>query len=134
MKIRHDPWQKEFLETEGDKILYCGRQIGKSVICAEDCGEYVKDKINQVILMIAPVERQAFALFDKTLNYLVENYPKLICKGKDKPTLTKIKLTNGCIIWCLPTGLHGLGVRFLTVHRLYEEEGSRIPNEVQSLR
>jgi hypothetical protein len=130
VKINHDQWQSDFLAAEGDKILYCGRQIGKSTICAEDCGEYVKDKINEVILMIAPIERQAFALFEKTLSYLLDNYPKLIKTGKDKPTQTRIQLTNGCVIWCLPTGINGLGIRFLTVNRLYGEECSRIPNEV----
>ena len=32
--------------------------------------------------------------------------------------------------WCLPTGLNGLGIRFLTVDRLYVDEASRIPQMV----
>ena len=38
--INLDPWQKEFLNTQGDKILCTGRQVGKSVICGMDAGEY----------------------------------------------------------------------------------------------
>ena len=65
LKIKLDPWQKEFLETKGDKILFCGRQIGKSEICAIDCGEYAANNKKKNILMIAPTERQSFALFQK---------------------------------------------------------------------
>lgn len=125
-----DPWQKEFLYTKGDKILCCGRQVGKSEICGMDAGEYAANHKNEVILMIAPTERQAFALFNKTLTYLVRNHSKLICKGKKRPTKSKIELKNGMIIWCLPVGTAGLGIRFLTVHRLYADEASQIPEPV----
>ena len=130
--IALDPWQKEFLETEGDKILYCGRQVGKSVICSMDAGKWAVSHAGKTILMIASVERQAYALFDKTLDYLMSNYPKMVCKGKKRPTQTRINLTNNTTIWCLPTGLKGTGIRFLTVHRLYGEEASRIPLEATS--
>lgn len=130
MKLKLDPWQKEFLETEGDKILCCGRQVGKSVICGMDGGEYAANHPKQTILMIAPTERQAYALFEKTLLYLQQNYPKMIKKGKHRPTRTKINLTNGAIVWCLPTGLAGTGIRFLTVNRVYVDECSRVPEEV----
>lgn len=125
-----DPWQKDFLYTIGDKILCCGRQVGKSEICGMDAGEWAANHRDKTILMIAPTERQAYSLFDKTLNYLIKNYPKLIRKGRNRPTKSKICLYNGIIIWCLPTGTSGLGIRFLTVHRLYADEASRIPEEV----
>lgn len=130
LSITLDPWQEEFLSTPGDKILCTGRQVGKSVICGIDAGEYAANNKKKVILMIAPTERQAYALFEKTLDYLIHNYRNLIRKGKDRPTKTKINLTNGTKIWCLPTGISGLGIRFLTVHRLYVDEASRIPAEV----
>ena len=128
--ITLDPWQREFLETEGDKILYCGRQVGKSVICSMDAGEWAATHSKRTVLMIASTERQAYALFDKTLDYLLIHYPKMVKKGAKRPTKTKINLTNGTTIWCLPTGIKGTGIRFLTVHRLYGEEASRIPAEV----
>ena len=130
MKLNLDNWQKEFIKTEGDKILCCGRQIGKSEICSIDAGEYAVNHKKKVILMIAPTERQAFALFEKTLFYLAENHKALIKKGKDRPTKSKINLTNGTRIWCLPTGLSGLGIRFLTVHRLYVDECAYVPPDV----
>ena len=54
----------------------------------------------------------------------------MIKKGKDRPTKTKINLKNGTKIFCLPTGLSGIGIRFLTVHRLYVDEAAYVPEEV----
>ena len=74
-----DKWQKDFLACKGDKILCTGRQVGKTEICAMDCAEYVQKPDNpHPVLMTAPTERQAFNLFDKTLRYLLENYPKSV--------------------------------------------------------
>ena len=47
LKIVLDPWQKKFIETKGDKILCCGRQVGKSVICGIDAGEYAIEYVIQ---------------------------------------------------------------------------------------
>ena len=128
--MKLDPWQKEFIETKGDKILNTGRQVGKSEICGIDAGLFAVKNKNKNILMIAPTERQSYALFEKTLSYIANNNPKMISKGKDRPTKTKITLINGTKIYCLPTGLSGMGIRFLTVHRLYADEASRIAEEV----
>lgn len=125
-----DDWQRAFIETKGDKILCCGRQVGKTEICSKDAGEWAVSNQKKNILMIAPTERQAYNLFDKTLNYLMDKHSTKIKQGKDRPTKTKIQLRNGTRIYCLPTGLSGLGIRGLTVHRLYVDEASRIPEEV----
>ena len=125
-----DSWQKDFLKEEGDKILCTGRQVGKSVVCGEDAGEYSANHKGETILMIAPTERQAYALYEKTLQYLLDNYPKMIMIKADRPTKTRIKLKNKTTIWCLPTGLSGVGIRFLTVNRLYVDEASRVAEEV----
>ena len=125
-----DQWQKEFLQTKGDRVLCCGRQVGKSVVCAEDAAEKATREKKKNFLIIAPTERQAFALFAKTLNYLATFHKRMIKKGKDRPTKTRIRLTNGSEIHCLPTGLSGIGIRFMTVHHLYVDEASRVPEEV----
>jgi len=134
MKLQLDPWQKKFIETKGDKILCTGRQVGKTEICAMDCGEYaIKPDNPYPILMTAPTERQAFLLFDKTLRYLLENHPKMvIMKGVKRPTKTKIELKNGIKIYCLPTGAYGLGIRGITVGRSYEDENARVQPEIES--
>lgn len=137
LHFKPDPWQVEFLQTEGDKILCCGRQVGKSEICSMDAAEWACTKNDtgkqRNILMIAPTERQAYALFSKTLNYLMEYKRTWISKkAKEKPTKERIILNNNTHIYCLPTGIAGTGIRFLTVHRLYVDECSRIPEEVWS--
>lgn len=133
MKINKDKWQKDFIGTKGDKILCCGRQVGKTEICAEDCGEYVQNPDNPYpVLMTAPTERQAYLLFTKTLWYLMTYYPKCIKMGKDRPTKTKITLKNGILIYCLPVGVTGLGIRGITVGRSYEDENARVPDEIES--
>ena len=133
--ITLDDWQKRFIETRGDKILCCGRQVGKTEICAIDCAEYAVSPDNpHAVLMTAPTERQAYNLFDKTLKYLLLKYPKMvITKGLKRPTKTKIELRNGIKIYCLPVGTTGMGIRGLTVGRSYEDENSRIPEEVVSV-
>lgn len=128
--MKFDKWQRDFLNCKSDKILCCGRQIGKSVICAIDAGEFAVHHPKTNTLMIAPTERQSYALFEKTLNYIASKYPAKIKKGKDRPTMTRIKLTNGSVIWCLPIGSQGTGVRFMTCHRLYGEEASRIGRDI----
>jgi len=131
MKLIFDDWQKKFLETKGDKILCTGRQVGKSEVCGADAGEYaINHPKSKPIVMIAPTERQARGLFNKTLDYLSENYPNKIAKGKKRPTNERITLITGVDIYCLPVGLNGLGIRFLTIGRLYVDEASRIPEEV----
>ena len=69
-------------------------------------------------MILSATERQAYLLFEKVLYYLDDNYKTLIKKGKYRPTKTSIKLTNGSIIHCLPTGASGLGIRGYTVDLL----------------
>jgi len=125
-----DKWQKDFLKTEGDKILCCGRQVGKSVIAARDAAEYALTHPNKQILMIAPTERQAYELFDKTLSYISQQAHYKIRQGRFRPTKHKIHLKNKSVIHCLPTGLSGVGIRGRTINRLYVDEASRVPEEV----
>jgi len=125
-----DHWQRKFLDTEGNKILCTGRQVGKSVICGIDAGEWAVANPKSNILIIAPTERQAYALFDKVLNHLYNNHMSKILMGDKKPTKSKIQLENGTTIWCLPAGLSGKGIRFLTIHRLYIDEAAYVDHEV----
>ena len=90
MNIEFDDWQKDFLNTTGDKILCTGRQVGKTTICAKDAGDYAINNKNAVIMMIAPTERQAYELFSQTLDYIIKKRKTLIKTGKDRPTKTKI--------------------------------------------
>ena len=125
-----DPWQQEVLATKGNKCICSGRQSGKSTIISRDAGEFATSKPNMSIMIIAAVERQAYLLFEKVLSYIYINHKKFIKKGKDRPTKSQLKLTNGSIIRCLPTGDSGYGIRGFTINRLYADEAAFIPEDV----
>jgi hypothetical protein len=130
--INLDSWQREILETKGSIILCSGRQVGKSTIISIRDGERAVKNPNESILIISSTERQAYEIFMKILNYLEDNYPHMISKGKDRPTKHIIHLKNGSIIRCLPTGRAGTGIRGFTITKLTGEEASFIDEDVWS--
>ena len=130
MKVDLDPWQKDILDTKGNIALRSGRQVGKSTIISIKAAEYAAKNRGKTILIIASVERQARLLFEKTLAYLVDHYKIMICKGKKRPTLHIVNLTNGSRIYCLPTGMSGYGIRGYTVDMLIADEAAFINEDV----
>ena len=127
-----DPWQKEVIEADGNVAVRSGRQCGKSTAIAIKAGEYaIKNKRSQ-ILVISAVERQAFLLFEKILSYIDMRYPRYVKKGANRPTKSIIRLRNGSVIRCLPTGLSGRGIRGFTINLLIADEAAFIPEEVWS--
>ncbi len=125
-----DPWQEKVLAAEGNLCLRSGRQVGKSTVISIKAAELAVRKKNQTIMIIAAVERQAFLMFEKTLAYMMMRHPKMIKKGKYKPTKHKLQLTNGSIIYSLPTGMTGYGIRGYTVNYLIADEAHFIPEDV----
>ena len=129
MEFQLDPWQIEVLGIKGNLCICSGRQVGKSTVIAIKAGaNAVKEK--KSIMIIAHVERQALLLFEKVLSYIYENNRSMIKKGKDKPTKHEIKLKNGSIIRCLPTGDSGYGIRGFTIDELYADEAHFIGEDV----
>lgn len=125
-----DDWQKDVLETKGHMLLCSGRQVGKSTIVSIKAGKAACTNKDFSVLIISATERQAEELFNKTLFYIQDNFKHLIKRGKDKPTKHVIKLTNGSIIRCLPTGLSGMGIRGFTINLLIADEAAFINEEV----
>jgi len=129
MDIKLDAWQKKVLAVRDNLCLCSGRQVGKSTVIAIKAGESaIKDK--KTIMVIAHVERQALLLFEKILSHIYNNHRKMIKKGKDRPTKHTIKLINGSIIHCLPTGDSGYGIRGYTINELYADEAHFIKEDV----
>jgi len=127
--MKLDKWQKEVLEVKGNLALCSGRQVGKSTVIAIKAGETaIKGK--KTIMIIAATERQALLLFEKVLSYIYINHKAMIKKGSDKPTKHQLKLTNGSVIHCLPTGDSGYGIRGYTINELYADEAHFIGEEV----
>ena len=127
-----DSWQKEVLDTVGNVLLVSGRQVGKSTIISHKAGNFACKNKEKSVLIISATERQAEELFIKTLNFIQDNFRYLIKIGKDRPTKHIIRLKNGSIVRCLPTGLAGTGIRGFTVHMLIADEAAFIPEEVWS--
>jgi len=129
-RIQLDPWQHEILKAEGNIALRSGRQVGKSTIVSMLAGDYAAKNKDKLIMIIAAVERQAYLLFEKVLFYMERTYPRLIEEGKDRPTKSCIRLKNGSVIHCLPTGATGYGIRGYTIDLLIADEAAFIPEEV----
>ena len=125
-----DKWQKEVLSTTGSICLCSGRQVGKSTVISMKAGEYAVKNPKKTIMIIAAVERQALLLFEKVLAYIHGKYKSYILKGKNKPTKHTLKLGNGSIIHCLPTGESGYGIRGYTIDQLYADEAAHINEDV----
>jgi len=73
-----DPWQKKYIETEGNCFLLCGRQSGKSAAASIKFGRRAAIHSKRAIYMLAYTEKQAYNLFFKTLMYLKSEYPKML--------------------------------------------------------
>ena len=125
-----DPWQERYIAAEGNCFLLCGRQSGKTVGMSVKSGKRAAEINDKTTLMLAFTEKQAYNLFFKTLMYLRAKYPKLIRKGKDKPTKHIINLNNGSKIMCYAAGLTGEGIRTFTVDHLVIDEAAPMAREV----
>ncbi len=126
-----DKWQNDYIETEGNCFLLCGRQSGKTAAASIKFGKRAAENPNRIIMMIAFTEKQAYALFFKTLMYLRAEYPKmLVTRGKDKPTKHVINLKNGSVIMCYAAGLEGEGLRTFTLTDLVVDEAAAMAREV----
>jgi len=128
--MKLDAWQKEVLATKGNMCICSPRQMGKSTVISEDAGEYALNNSKKSIMIIAAVDRQSLLLFEKVLSYIHLKNKSQIKTGKDKPTKHELKLKNGSIIRCLPTGDSGYGIRGFTIDRLYADEAAFIKEEV----
>ena len=127
--MKLDKWQKNLIDYEGNFVLCSGRQSGKSVTVGKKIGKRVREKATTFLIM-GPTERQSEALLSKALVYLMDEVPGMVMEGKDRPTKHKVKLTNGGMIYCYPTGDTAKGIRFLTVDVLVAEEAAYIPEQV----
>ena len=111
-------------------MLRTGRQVGKSTVVAIKAGDFAANNDQKTVLVIASVERQAQLLFEKILAYMESKYKKKIRMGKERPTKSRLRLLNGSVIYCLPTGLTGHGIRGYTVDLLIADEAAFIPETV----
>lgn len=128
-----DEWQREYIKSEPnqDCFLLCGRQVGKttamSIKAVELCINHFKK--GEFVLICSITEKQGYHMLAKALSYAMERYPKLICTGKDKPTMHRINFRNGTGIHCYAAGETGEGLRGYTIKKLMIDEASRMNDE-----
>lgn len=127
--MKYDSWQVDVLNAEGNLCLCSGRQVGKSQIIADKSAETCAHSKKR-ILVISLTENQAELMLQKCLIYLTEHYPKMISKGKNKPTKHKIHLTNGSMIQTKALGASGWGAMGDTFDILVPDEAAYLPEAI----
>lgn len=125
-----DQWQKEVIQHKGNICVCSGRQTGKSQCIAIKAIEYVVNNKNKQVLIISVTEDQAIELLLKCINYVEEKFPRLVKRGKDRPTKSILRLTNGSMIRTKAVGQSGLGVRGFTINMLIADEAAFMPKDV----
>ncbi len=119
MEIKLDKWQQEILEDEENHILlWKGRRVGATHLFAYKCVEWLKNHHNphptsQIVCASLTID-QAQLIVAFATAYAQEDCPKLIGKGKDKPTLNRLILKvkgNRRILLAKPVGDTGRSSR-----------------------
>jgi len=111
MEIKLDKWQQEILNYDGDILLCKGRRIGGTEIFSIKAAERMIKKPGVKIVFVSLTEDQAKLCISVAHEYLIRNYKKFIGKGKKKPQLGALFLTNGSSMIVRAVGDTGKGVR-----------------------
>lgn len=125
-----DPWQKEFVDYVGDIALLSPRQHGKSEAAAAKAAEFAVKTPNRNVMIVSVTEDQAIELLTKCFIYIDANYKKRVKMGKDRPTKSVLKLTNGSIIRTKAVGQSGYSVLGFTNHMLIVDEAAMVPEAI----
>lgn len=156
--LNFDKWQRDILEHQGNLAIRTGRQCGKSEVVSEKAKRFALKNDGTVTLVVAASQRQSSLLFEKIKGKIELEHRPLVDKaikawkkknpGKtlkpeirrklewskgiisELPTQTRIRLRNGSIIYCLPTGKTGTFIRGFTIDLLIADEAAFIPETV----
>ena len=125
--MKYDPWQRDVIDDMSKYILICkGRQIGGTTVFAEKAKQRMKDKKTH-ILVGSITEEQAKLVILMVKDLFRGKDQILIAKGKNKPTLTQITLTNGSTLRSRPVGTMGDAFRGFTADINWFNEMSKWP-------
>ncbi len=129
-----DKWQEEIIEYDGHILLAKGRRVGATHTMGKKAVEYMRTHKNHhpksQVVCVSLTEDQAELIIAFATNYAEENYPKLIGKGKDKPTLRRLILNvkgNRRILLARPVGSTGDAVRGFEGQVLMVDEAPKMP-------
>ena len=125
--MEYDTWQKEILAKKGDILACTGRQVGKTTVFSHKIANYLLNNPKHQVIVVSLTEDQAQLIIIMILDYLEKNHRKLIQKGKNKPTKSRIWINNGAHVISRPVGNTGDAVRGFTGNVLYIDEASGMP-------
>lgn len=128
--INLDAWQKEVIETDGNLCICSGRQTGKSQCVAIKACEFVVKNPKKQVMILSITEEQAINLLQKCTLYMAEKYSRLIKKGKDRPTKSKLLLNNGSKIITKAVGQSGFSVLGYTNDLLIIDEAALVSDSI----
>ncbi len=126
-QIRYDKWQQDILDAQGNVLVNKGRQTGGTETFAHKSGNYMQNNPNHQIICVSDTLDQAENIINMVLAYLGRKCPKMIDRGKKKPTKTRVWLKNGAHIISRPVGTTGDAVRSFTGNILYVDEAALMP-------
>ena len=126
MKIKLDPWQKEFLEHKGDKLLCTGRRVGKTYIMSRGAIDRMLQKPKTRVLLFSLTEEQAMLIIAMAKEYLLERYPSAVKKKQTATNKKTITLKNGSVMRCRAAGDTGDSGRGFEADILIVDEAARM--------
>ena len=157
-EIELDPWQNKVMEHKGNFILRTGRQVGKSKVVSRKGTRLSIEYDKTETLVIAASQRQSSYIFEKMM-YIYNRMDELMVIDAKKehksewtrtrsrkdlinlfyrkyglfpenPTRTRVDLSNGSRVHCLPAGKTGVYLRCFTIDFLIGDEAAYIPEPV----
>lgn len=113
-------YQREFVASDSKrKALICGRQVGKTEVCALDGLHYASTRRGATVLITAPSQRQSSELFRRVKQLIGESSRDW---GIERETQTVIELENGSRVIVIPSG--GTGNRGFTADYIIVDEAA----------
>lgn len=124
--IKLDKWQQDIVDYDGNIVLCTGRQVGKTMTFAYKSVKYMLKHPGSRILIVSLTEDQAKLIINMILTILETHHKSKIMKGREKPTMNKITLTNKSIALARPVGITGDAVRGFTGDVLIVDEAAKM--------
>lgn len=121
-----DDWQIEVLGFSGDCLLCTGRRVGKTYILSRKAIDYMAAHRRTPVVIVSLTEDQAMIIMGMALAYAKQNYPRLIGRGRERPTMKSLHLNGGRMI-VRPVGNTGDGARGFEGGILIVDEAARMP-------
>jgi len=122
-------YQTEFVDADTTrKAAVCGRQVGKTEMCAVDGLHAAGTNPGVTVLITAPTQRQSSELFRRVKELI--NQSPVDDWGVERQTQTIIEFANDSRVICLPTGTDGSTIRGYTADYIIVDEAAFVADEV----